>query len=152
MNLSTIDDYTILLRPSCYATHSVHAVIRPRLLRGCGELQEAFSGSDVGILVCLGLGREGSIGGPEIDQRLHGLQLGGLEHIQGGSSQDEMGEATVELLLQVEVVEGLGEVSPVKVSVDSEHLSENHLADVDKLVGETRSLADILGLTGAREL
>jgi len=106
-------------------------------LGSSGELQEAFSGSDVGILICLGLGREGSIGGPEIDQRLHGLQLGGLEHIQGGSSQHEMGEATVELLLKVEVVEGLSEVSPVKMSIDPEHLSEDHLADVDELVGET---------------
>lgn len=125
------------LRLLCHATRLSHIGIRQRLLGGSRELQESFACSDVGILVCLGLGREGSVGSPKIDQWLHGLQLSGLEHIQGGSGQNEVGEATVELLLEVEVIERLGEVSPVKVSVDSEHLAEDHLTDVDELIGET---------------
>lgn len=125
------------LRLLCHATRFSHIGIRQRLLGGSGELQKPFAGSDVGVLVCLRLGREGSVGSPKIDQGLHRLQLSRLEHIQGGSGQDEVREATVELLLEVEVVEGLGEMSPVKVSVDSEHLSEDHLADVDELIGET---------------
>ena len=72
-SIHSMDTPSRLLRRLCYATRSSHAVIRPRLLGSSGELQEAFSGSDVGILICLGLGREGSIGGPEIDQGLHGF-------------------------------------------------------------------------------
>lgn len=41
---------------------------------------------------------------------------------------------------------------PVEVGVDSEHLAEDHLADVDELVGEARSLADPVSLTWVGEL
>lgn len=62
----------------------------PCLLGDIGKLQKTLAGADVGILICLGLGRESSVGGPKIDQRLHGLQLSGLEHIQSRSRQDEV--------------------------------------------------------------
>lgn len=41
-----------------------------------------------------------------------------------------MGEATVELLFEVKMVERFGEMCPVQMGIDSEHLAENHLADV----------------------
>lgn len=34
------------------------------------------------------------------------------------------------------MVKWLGEMSPVEMSIDSEHLSENHLADIDELIRE----------------
>lgn len=40
------------------------------------------------------------------------------------------------------MVEGIHEVSPVEVRVDSEHLTEDHLADVNELFRESGSLAD----------
>lgn len=103
---------------------------------------------EVGILIGLALGREGAVGGPEVEEGLHGLQLGGLEQVEGGGGQDKVGEAAVELLLEVEVVEGVGEVGPVEVGVDAEHLAEDGLADVDEGLGEARALADPFGLAG----
>lgn len=122
------------------------------LLGRAGKLQKTLASPDIGVLVRLGLWWEGSVGGPEIDQRLHGLKLGGLEHVEGSGCQDKVREATVELLFQVKVVEWVGEVSPVEMSVDTEHLSEDHLADVEELVGEAGSLADPFGLTRIRQL
>lgn len=52
-----------------------------------------------------------------------------------------MAEAAVELLLQVEVVEGLDEVGMVQVCVDAEHLQENGLADGHELLGEPAAAA-----------
>lgn len=53
-----------------------------------------------------------------------------------------MAETAIELLLQVQMVEGLRKVGPVKVSVDAEHLEEDGLANVEKLLGEAAALAD----------
>lgn len=123
-----------------------------RLLRDAAKLQKAFARADIGVLVRLRLGREGSVGSPEVNQRLHGLQFGGLQHIQRCGCQDEVGEAAVELLLQVKMVEGLRKVSPVEVSIDAEHLSEDHLANFNKLVRESRSFANPFGLAKVGQL
>lgn len=45
-----------------------------------------------------------------------------------------MAEATVELLLKVKMVKRFGKVGPVKVSVHPEHLAEDSLAYVDKIL------------------
>lgn len=108
-----------------------------RSLSNAGKLHQALASAEVRILVSLGLGREGTIGGPKVDQRLHGLELMRLEHVEGRGGQDEVAEAAVEGLLEVEVVERLGEVSPVEVRVDAEHLAEDSLTDVDKILRET---------------
>lgn len=64
-----------------------------------------------------------------------------------------MREATIQLLLEVEVIERVGEVRPVQVRVDAEHLSEDDLTNLEELVGEARSLAEPLGFrSGAGEL
>jgi len=136
------------VRPHRYGYDNV----RPSLLAHAGQLQKTLARPEIGILVSLGLRWEGSVGRPEIDQRLHGLKLSRLQHVQGSSRQHKVREATVELLLKVEVVKGLGKVSPVQMGVDAEHLSEDHLANVDKLVREARSLADPFGLTGVGQL
>lgn len=74
----------------------------------------------------------------------------GLEHVDLGGSQDEVAEAAVERLLEVEVVEGFNEVGPVQVSVDAEHLTEDGLAHVGELGRETTALSD--PIAGAGEL
>lgn len=53
-----------------------------------------------------------------------------------------MAETAVELLLQVQMIEGFREVGPVEVSVDAEHLEEDGLANVEKFLGESAALAD----------
>lgn len=53
-----------------------------------------------------------------------------------------MAEAAVELLLQVEVVEGLDKVVPVQVCVDAEDLQEDCAADANELAREAGTLAD----------
>lgn len=114
--------------------------------------EQFLAGGEVGILIGLRLGRKRAVSSPEIDQWLHGLKLVRPKHIEGGSGKDEVAKAAVELLLEVQVVERLGEVRPVKVCVDAEHLAEDGLADLDKVLREARALADPVGLTGAGEL
>lgn len=131
-----------------------HSFIRSPVSRSGNstQLEKSLTRAQVGIFVGLGLGRECSVGGPEIDQGLHGFELVGSEHVERCCGQDEVTEATVELLLQVQVVERLKEVGPVKVGVDSEHLTEDSLTDFDKILGETRPLADPIGLTRVCQL
>lgn len=52
-----------------------------------------------------------------------------------------MRKATVQLLLEVDVVKGVCEVGPIEVSIHSEHLSEDDLAYIDKFIGKSGSLA-----------
>lgn len=96
---------------------------------------------EVRILVGLGLGRESSIRRPEVNQWLHGFQLLGLQQVEGGSGKNEVTEAAVQLLLEVEVVERLGEMCPVEMGIDPEHLQEDGLADVEEVLGESASLS-----------
>lgn len=46
------------------------------------------------------------------------------------------------------MVEGVCKVRPVQMGVDAEHLAENHLADLEEFVGETRAAAEPVGLSG----
>lgn len=114
------------LRTSCHSRH----------------LKQADADFDVGVFVCLGIGREGAIGGPEVNERLHRFQGRGLEHVQRRGRQQEVAETAVELLLEVQMVEGLHEVRPIEVGVDAEHLQEDGLAYAREVLGETAPLAD----------
>lgn len=116
------------------------------------QLHQTLAGPEVCVLVRLGLGRKGAVGSPEVDEGLHRLKLMGLEHVQRGSGEDEVAEATVERLLKVQVVEGLDEVGPVEVSVDAEHLAEDGLAHLDEVLREAGPLADPIGLARVRKL
>jgi hypothetical protein len=120
--------------------------------RGPAELQQTLANLMVGIVVGLRSRREGAVGGPKIDQRLHGLKLLRLEHIEGASRQDEVRKTAVELLLKVEVVERVDEMGPVEMRIDTEHLSKDGLAHVDKVVRESASLAHPFTLAGASQL
>ena len=73
-----------------------------------------------------------------------------LQHVDLGGGKDEVTEAAVHALLEVEVVEGIDEMGPVKVSIDTEHLAEDGLADLNKLRREATALSD--PVTGASEL
>lgn len=101
-----------------------------------GNLEEASAGLEVGVLVRLGLGRKGSRRGPQVDQGLHRLELHRLQQVESGGRQHKVAKAAVELLLEVQVVKGLGEVGPVKVGVDAKHLQKYSLADGEELLGE----------------
>lgn len=61
-----------------------------------------------------------------------------------------MAEAAVELLLEIEVVEGLDEVIPVEVSVNAEDLAKDELAGTGQLFGEAASASK--PVLGAAEL
>lgn len=50
------------------------------------------------------------------------------------------------------MVEGLGEMGPVEVSIDAEHLAEDGLAYVDEVLGKAGAFADPIGLTRVGEL
>lgn len=63
------------------------------------------------------------------------------EHIEGGGGENKVAEAAVELLFEVQVVERLGEVGPVQVCINTEHLTEDSLADLDEILGKARSLS-----------
>lgn len=76
-------------------------------------MKKPLTGFEVCVFVGLGFGRESTIGGPKIDQWLHGLELMRPEHIESGGGENKVAEATVELLFEVQVVERLGEVGPV---------------------------------------
>lgn len=110
-------------------------------------MEEPLSSTEVGIFVGLRLRRESSVGSPQIDQGLHGLELMWSEHIKRCCGQDEVTEAAIELLLQIQMVERLSEVGPVKVGIDSEHLTEDGLADLDEVLWETRSFAHPIRLS-----
>lgn len=119
---------------------------------GISQLQQPLSGLVVGIVVCLGSRRECAIGRPKINEWLHGLELLRLQHIQSARREHKVRKATVELLLEVEVVEGVDKVSPVQVSIDSEHLSEDGLADLEEVLRESTSLSDPVTVAGAAQL
>lgn len=79
------------------------------------KLHQPLAATQVGVFVGLGLGRECAARSPEVNQRLHGLKLMWLEHIQRGGGQDEVAETAVELFLEVQVIERFDKVSPVQV-------------------------------------
>lgn len=110
--------------------------------RHASKLQETLSSLEVRILIGLRLGRESSIGGPEVDQRLHRLQLMRLQQVQGRSSEDEVAEAAVKVVLEVQVIERLCKVRPVQMRVNTEHLEEDGLANAEELLWETAPLAN----------
>lgn len=124
----------------------------PALQVDSSHLKQSLAGAQIGVFVGLGLGRKRAIGCPDVEEGLHGLKLLRPEHVERGGGQHEVREAAVELLLEVEVVEGLREMGPVKVSVDAEHLAKDHLAHIDELLREAGPLADPLWVTRVRQL
>lgn len=71
----------------------------------------------------------------------------GLQHLDLGSGEHEVREAAVHWLLEAEVVEWFDEVGPVEMSIDTEHLAEDCLTDVNELNGEATALADPVART-----
>jgi hypothetical protein len=73
-----------------------------------------------------------------------------LQHINLGRGKDEVTKAAVHALFEIEVVERIDEVGPVEMGVDTEHLAENRLADIDELGREATALSN--PVTGASQL
>ena len=65
-----------------------------------------------------------------------------LQHVNLGGSKDKMAEAAVHALFETEVVEGFDKVGPVKMSVNTKHLAEDGLADIDKVGREAAALSN----------
>ena len=65
-----------------------------------------------------------------------------LQHIDLRRGENKVTEATVHWLLETEMIERINEVSPVKMSVDTEHLTEDRLADLDKVGWEAAALTN----------
>ena len=63
-----------------------------------------------------------------------------------------MGETAVELFLEVEVIEGVNEVSPVEMGIDPKHLSKDSLANIHEVFREATSLADPISVAGVGQL
>lgn len=61
-----------------------------------------------------------------------------------------MAETTIEVLIEIEVVEWFDEMSPIQVSVDTEHLAKDGLADIEELRWETATFSN--PVAGSREL
>jgi hypothetical protein len=122
----------------------------PSLLRSPRKLQKTLSRFDIGACVSFRLVREGSISSPKVDQRLHWLQLRRLQHVNFGGGKDKVAEAAVHAFFKTEMVEGVDEVGPVEMSVDTEHLTEDGLADFDKLGREATTFPN--PITWASEL
>ena len=120
------------------------------LLSNSGQLKQSLSSLDVGACICLRLVGKGSVGSPKVDQRLHWLQLMRLQHIDLGGGEDEVAETAVHALFEIEMIERINEMGPVKVSVDTEHLAEDGLADIDKLGREAATLSN--PVTGTSKL
>lgn len=123
-----------------------------QLSGGVADLHQSITGSVVGIVISFGAGREGAVSRPKINQRLHGLQLLRLKHVQSTGRQDEMRETAVELLLKVKVIEWVDEMSPVEVGVDPEHLSEYSLADLQEVFRKSTSTTNPVSLARVGKL
>ena len=65
-----------------------------------------------------------------------------LQHIDLGSSKNKVTEAAVHTLVKVEVVEWFDEVSPVEMSINTEHLTEDGLANFDELGWKAAALTN----------
>lgn len=70
-----------------------------------------------------------------------------LEEVKSSRSEHKMTEATVQMLVKIEMVKRVDKVCPVKVRIDTEHLSEDSLTHINKLLWEATTLAN--PVTGA---
>lgn len=100
-----------------------------------------MSNRDVGNLIRLAALGESAQSGPKIDKRLHRLQIRLLQQAERGGRQDEVTEAAVHRLLQIEA-EHVVKVRPVQVRIDAEHLPEDGLARLHEVLREAAPLAD----------
>lgn len=121
------------------------------LLSTC-KMKESFASPQVSILVSLRLRWERPICCPQVNQGLHRLQFLRFKHVQRSCCQNKVRETAIELFFKVQVIERLGEMCPVKVGVHTKHLTENHLANFEKLLWEARPFPNVFGLSGVGKL
>lgn len=65
-----------------------------------------------------------------------------FQHINLGCSEYEVAEATVHVLIEIKMVERFDKVSPVEMSIYSEHLSKYCLANINKFLRKSTALAN----------
>jgi len=73
-----------------------------------------------------------------------------FQHVNFRGRENKVTEAAVHWLLQTQVVERINEMCPVEMRVDTEHLTEDCLADINELNWETTALSK--PITGASKL
>lgn len=127
-------------------THLIHHNLRLHHLRSS---QQCLPDLHIRHRIRLTLGRKRPIRGPQVNQRLHGLQLVRLQQVQRRRRQDEMAEAAVELLLQIQMIERVDKMRVVEMRIDAEHLQKDGLADAAKVLGEAGALAEPVGFAAA---
>ena len=133
-------------RQTRFAVHS-NLAYPVRLLCDARNLKKTLSGLDVSHGICFRRLWECAIGSPQVDQRGHWLEFLSLQHIDLRSRENEVAEAAVHALFDIQVVERIDEVSPVEVGVDAEHLSEDSLAHFDKVGREATALTNPVART-----
>lgn len=84
---------------------------------------------------------EQALGEPDVDQRLHWLHLLVADQVEQPANVHEVNEARVELLVGVEVPEGVEPVPVVEVGIASHHLAVDTTNVRFKTLGKARSLA-----------
>ena len=122
--------------------HDFHQLDPGSCSGNAAQNEQLLASLDISVLVGLRLWWESTTGCPKINQRLHWLQLMWLQHLKGCSSEDKVTEATVKVLFKVEVVKWINEVGPVEMSIDTEHLAEDSLANIDKIWRKATALAN----------
>lgn len=65
-----------------------------------------------------------------------------FQHIDLSCSEHEVAETTVHVLVEIKMVERFDKVSPVEMSIDSEHLSKDCLANINEFLRKSTALAD----------
>ena len=75
-----------------------------------------------------------------------------FQHVNFRGRENKVTEAAVHWLFQTQVVERINEMCPVEMRVDTEHLTEDCLADIDELNWETTALSNpVTGTSKLRE-
>jgi hypothetical protein len=86
--------------------------------------------------------RQQALLAPQINQRLHGLNLLVAEQVEQLAHVDEVDKARVELLVRIDVPEGLEPMAVVNVRIAPHHLAINTLDVALERLGKARGLAE----------
>jgi hypothetical protein len=150
--------------------YAVPMQFAPKLMRGSGKRSRRLRGSELTFRTTLGLGllrrsgsslsgtrssllagcwdglREETLGGPDVDDRLHGLQITISEQVVRLANVDKVDEVGVDVLLHAQMPEWLDPMAVVDVGIATHHLTVD-AADVRfEVFWETRCSANPIAM------